>query len=300
MKESESHLGGGVERDGNVARLVRPEGTYSIIYGVHVLPMDPNDIPAGLDFITFETPIILPGSRFSWTVSPENSLYDLRSRGQTSPLFGELAQNRTPIVFADTTLDISRIDLDFRDVGLFTLEGAAGVLCAAPFVDSIDEILSRPISRRHFLKYGGLALASYFMLPAVAITATFLTAFTGVVNEPLSEFEKFVYEIHPEIFFLSSKLRNTILAHKQNWLMKKLGAKHSGTVIGAAHKGLEVELEATAEERIAFLKKTQRFWYHAISPEAFHKIVVMKFEGDNWVFSETYEVPELRELAYQE
>ncbi|MFZ5845628.1 MAG: hypothetical protein ACOY0S_04125, partial [Patescibacteria group bacterium] len=199
-----------------------------------------------------------------------------------------LARDRTPIVFADIEMDIGRLDLMIKDFRPFALEGVIGVALAKRFVDSLGEVLSRPVSRRNFLKYGSLALASYFLSPAIATITPALTYLTGIGNEPLSEFEKFVNSIHPETLFLSVKLRNTVLAHKQNWLMENLGATHLGTVIGAAHKGLEVELETSEEARLDFLKKTTRFWYQIISPESFYKIVVMKFDGKDWVFADTY------------
>ena len=299
MKELEPRSEGGVERDGNVAQVIRPEGTYSIIYGMHVLPMDPEVIPSGLDYLVFETATTLPGHMFTWVESPATALYGLRGDKQTSPLFGRLAKDKTPIVFADVVLDITRLDLGARDFRPFVLEGMAGVALTKSFIDSTEDVFSRPISRRSLLKFGGLALAAHFLSPAITTVTPLITSSTGIGNEPLSEFEKAVYRIHPETLFLSVKLRNIVLAHKQNWLMKKLGVAHAGTVIGAAHKGLEVELQASEEERLGFLKKTERFWYQLIFPESFYKIVVMKFDGKDWVFSDTYEVPELKDLAYQ-
>lgn len=43
-----------LERKGNVVRIDKPEGTYTILYGDHKKPQDPEQLPEAIDGIVLE------------------------------------------------------------------------------------------------------------------------------------------------------------------------------------------------------------------------------------------------------
>ena len=66
---------------------------------------------------------------------------------------------------------------------------------------------------------------------------------------------KFSSKLHPEQNLLVCRLRNALIAHKQEWLMKKMGTHpHFATILGALHVEIEEQIQYSAEERCKFLQ----------------------------------------------
>ncbi|TSC64196.1 MAG: hypothetical protein G01um101493_198 [Microgenomates group bacterium Gr01-1014_93] len=99
--------------------------------------------------------------------------------------------------------------------------------------------------------------------------------------------------------FFSSPLRETIIAHKQEWLMRSLGnTPHLVTIIGEAHTGLEAHIQQSANERMRFLNRLRLPINIVMKDEGVvYKLARCDFDRGKWKVGEILEIPDLKELV---
>ncbi|MDO8487238.1 MAG: hypothetical protein Q7S45_03020 [Candidatus Curtissbacteria bacterium] len=106
----------------------------------------------------------------------------------------------------------------------------------------------------------------------------------------------------PEIYLLpfrpTSRLRETITAHKEEWLMKNVeGLNHLVTVIGAAHTGIEGQIRKRNEDRLNSLQRLGPIIRGISRQRSVYSIPRFDFNGNEWELGKVLEVPDLRELV---
>lgn len=267
-----------LEREGNVVRIEKPEGFYTIIYGIHSRPTEPQQLPERFDGLFLET------GRNNYLEASLNFLKAFKGDRQYQPVFQPLEEKRIPIYFADAFLDEKVIALDSLVTGG---EGGLAVIIASQIRKNGQ------ISRRDFLR----ATASTWLLtPFVSSMGGFF--FGDIGEEPIAELQKFSHRLHPEDKLLTLTVRNIIIAHKEQWLTERIGkGPHLATILGADHVGIEDWILNSPEERITFLYRSKPIWRPFVAPETVYQMVRFDFDGYQWQVGEIFEVPELKELV---
>lgn len=294
IPNSESKL----ERKGNVATVLKPEATYSVVYGYHGLlglvymPIDPNSIPNNSNGVFFETQYNVP-----WVEEPYEELGEILAFPQNAGLVEKLKRNSTPIIFADTGLKRGGIAL-LQDTVALVGETVIGI----KFLEKIaKQAKSEGITRRNFLKLGAAGLAGAWLgLPTATRAGRIISGTTGQGENTTATLRKASEKVHPEVETFTTLVRNVVLAHKEEAYAKLIGKKpHLTTVIGGLHVGLEEELQHTPKKRIDFLKKLQPVLKEIVDKESFYKIIKFGFDPqqDGWKINRTIELPELKELV---
>ncbi len=97
----------------------------------------------------------------------------------------------------------------------------------------------------------------------------------------------------------TSGLRETITAHKEEWLMRNVeGTNHLVTIIGYEHTGIEEQIKKSHEDRFNYLRRLNVI-VKGISRQrrGIYSIPRFDFDGNEWKLKEVLEVPDLKELV---
>lgn len=166
-----------IERRGSVATITKPEGKYSIAYGIHILE-GKQDIPTGVDGICFEW-----ASRY-----PEGDDVQKAAVENQKPLFDFAAQNRLPLLAVDCSITSASL-----------AEGLIGplefVMGSYLFGRMREGVAKQGMTRRQFLKtmlMGGAAL--YLALPNTSLFGRFGSSLTGIGEEQTAEISNLLKE----------------------------------------------------------------------------------------------------------
>lgn len=182
----------------------------------------------------------------------------------------------------------------------------------------------RRYKRRDFLKMGAKIAAGLWL--SMPLVEGILFAKTGSQGEAIPpEWRKLIEATHPETWFLILTVRNTILAHKEEWFMRRLGKRpHLVTTIGSAHAGIEDQIMRTPAERLNFLRAAMPIIKKVFEPESIYSIAKFEYKwaeefagpekwvkqpdgsfgppiggilvGPRWLPTNLYEVPDLKDL----
>lgn len=289
------------QQDPDVVRLVRPEGTYTIMYGTHTVVQNPNQLPDKLDGIFLETgenkyieePLETIQKLKEGSVI---SLLSYRSVVQYTDFLKSLEKRRVPIYFAD---------LHFTDFNSMNL--AQGGLVAATLTEGgaaayiINDLYRSPrVSRRTILK------SLVALWGAAEITALFpiippLAAPSQAVHPEVTT----LIQLYKEQYeFLVNILREVSIAHKLGWLMQTLGGNPDlGVVIGRGHRDtegkirLEGRITQPSQERFEYLKSVKGELPLSVQPESFYRVIECRFNGWDWQVANTLEISELKSLV---
>lgn len=278
-----------LERKDNVVRIDKPEGTYTIIYGDHSTPQDPEQLPENLEGLVLET------GTARWPENLLGYLYYCKNDRQLASLFSRLEEKKIPVIFSDARLR-AQLTIPVAENLMAIAEAGLG---SNLLTKAKKELKTKQISRRKFLRVtGAVALASYLSTPLLASLSRAASIFTNVGHGPTAEFQKISHKLHPEADLFVLTLRNAILAQKEQWLMEKMGNRpHFATVLGGDHCGIEDQIQYSPQRRLKFLKALKPLLPRVISPkETFYKIAIFDFNGRVWQVRETLEEPELRKL----
>lgn len=278
------------ERAGNQVHIYKPEEIYTIIYGNHFASQNPKQLPEKIDGLFLELSA-------NYLKTPCFYLQALAERHQYQNLFKPLAERQIPIYFADLGFKKFMLTTSCFSEGLLEMgEVSSGIRL---FDQSIKKIKTTPISRRRLLKEGvRLAAATWLSAPVISDLSIILSNLTGAGEHQAAEFAKLSQRLHPEQKLFIIKLRNTLIAHKEEWLMKHLATQpHFATILAGMHPGIEDQIQHSAEDRYKFLQSLKPILERMIIPETFYKMVRFDFDGRMWQVAEIIEVPELKGLV---
>lgn len=288
------------QQDPDVVRLVRPEGTYIIMYGTHTVAQNPRQLPDKLDGVFLET------GEVNYIIQPLETIQKLKDGSLISPLafrsvvqytelFKSLEEKQTPIYFAD---------LHFTDFNSMNL--TQGGLVATTIIEGgaaayiINNLYRNPrISRRTILK-SLIGLWGATEITALFPTTPLLKVFSQAVHPEVTTLTN-LYKDQYE--FLVGTLREVSVAHKLGWLMQTLGGNPElGVVIGRGHRdtegkiGLEGRITQPPQERFEYLKSVKGELQLSVQPESFYRVVECRFNGRDWQVTNTLEMSELKSL----
>ena len=280
---------------GRTVRICRPEGIYSVIYGMHTELNDPNSIPIDTNGIFLETG---PGYNYTGEENPMITFNHFRGNpipgrikhNQYLPIFDQLARSNIPIYFADLHFTDNSILLKEIGIPVGEFLGAFGLS-----VNLLHRIATKKLSRWDFLK---VAAVTWLVAPRVSMESRLFASMIHTGYEPTGEMLKVTHRIHPEFLPLTITLRNAVTAHKQRWLMREVGNQpHFTTSFGAAHVEFEDEIKKSREDRMRFIRLTKPFWQDLVTPETLYTITKFEYDGSDWKVAENYHVPELKHLV---
>lgn len=95
----------------------------------------------------------------------------------------------------------------------------------------------------------------------------------------------------------STGLRNVIMAHKAEWMMRNIvDINHLGMVLGAGHNGIEDQLRRTPEDRIRSLRRLSIILKALTRRKTIPSISEYDFTGSEWKLAEVFEVQDLKDI----
>jgi hypothetical protein len=84
-----------ITRNKNITTIETGTGTYTILYGLHVVPQNPDDVPDNITGIILETGI------HQWLKDPVKTIQKLKNHPQYKLLFARLEKEQISVLFAD-------------------------------------------------------------------------------------------------------------------------------------------------------------------------------------------------------
>lgn len=290
---SKEHANFSVERDGSLVRIKNDERSFVIYYGDHKTPMDPGRLPADIGSWIIESPPNADTLHKRWTVLPHITFSSLEYSEQTAPIVSRIRLEEKNVVLADIQYDepYSNSPLSSENI-LLTGETVAGIQIG---FSSLESFLQKPISRRSFLRLAGTGLGAWLTLPFVSKGAIVFSNETEIGNQLAADLEALSNSLHPESDVKYVLVRNTILAHKMDWIARNVeGCKNLGLIVGAGHVGIEAQLNKTPEQRLAYLDMLPKSWRKTVDIESFYKITFMELGQNELKSQQSYEVPDLK------
>lgn len=268
-----------IERLGNIVTIRKPEGVYTISYGIHTRAENsPQGLSESYDGVCFEGGLN--------PYPPTHEELQLFGTGNQRPLFEYARSNGLPIFAADCSVSPLAL-LEELEVGI---ELAAGAVLFKKLVKP------KKISRRDFLRFAGMGVALYLSLPTISLLGQFGSSISGAGENETAELAKITQRIHPEykIFLLS--VRDAVLAQKMQFLLENTNQAHLVTPRGAEHIGIEDMILASEEERVDFLERLRPVLPKLVLPETFYKIVKYEINSGEWKIDEVFEEPALKRI----
>lgn len=273
-----------IERRGNVVTINKPEGVYSIAYGIH-LGEKKQEVPSGVDGICFEWMGKYP--------STNEEINEVAVANQKD-LFDYARNNNLPLFAVDCS--ISPVAL-VEEVVSPQVEFIVGASLFGKIMERTKA--TRGFTRRDFLKRmlaGGAAL--YLTLPNISVFSRFGSSISGIGEEPTAELSKLTQRIHPEYKIFILGLRDAVAAQKMQFLLQKKGYKHLFAPRGAEHVGMEDAILAQESERIDFLSRLRPVLSKVV-PDlgTFYQINEYRLSpGGNWEIAQRLEEPSLKAI----
>lgn len=266
-----------------VVRIIKPEGIYTLIYGIHDTEQSLSLLPDDFDGLVLERSINLTTDIETIVKKKINDSIQDRN------FITESARRRLPIYFVDREFNLVTDLVPFCVFG--GLEFIFGGVAAC---EALGRIAQKKVTRRDFLKLG----VGLWALNSTAGSSGLLWATSSLnINERVSaEWTRWAEKLHPEVNSLLLTSRNVLIAQKEQFLMEKLGRSHLITSIGGAHVGLEDQILSGTPERIEFLQKIKPLLKTFYDTPSLYQIARFDFDGDNWQMGELMEVPELKNL----
>jgi hypothetical protein len=266
----------------NVTTIETGTGTYTILYGLHVVAQNPDDVPDGITGIILETGI------HPWLKDPVQTIQKLKNHLQYKLLFERLEKEKISVLFADVKYKYNNFALILADT-FFTAAGWIGGM-------RLISQLSRNIGFVPSLAYG--LAGAWLLLPTVSNMTRLVSSITGEGTEQSARLKKLSHKLHPEAELLYLSLRNAVIAEKAYHLAQTHGKNaHIAIVLGAGHVGIEDMLIKSPEERISYMKKFQGLLHKIVLPEYLYSVTRMEYDGKEWRLEKTEKVPSLEALA---
>lgn len=276
-----------LERRGGLATIHKPEGTYSFLYGAHVLAEDPSRLPPDIDGCILET------GEMRWERQPIPAIAYFRSapiNRQFRHIIPEAERRGIPLYFVDPVWAHSRRRI-LADFGILGIEAFIGkeLIGSNRAREPRSDVPERMQCTMREI------LAAWCTLPSVAFIGRTISALTGIGNHVTAEALKLSHRLHPEQGAFLTTLRNIVIAEKLEWLMRQTeSGRHLCTVMGAAHVDIERFVQDfTSQERMRRLSLLRPL-VSGVIHTTFTDIVECQFDGKEWQESARFTVPTLQ------
>jgi hypothetical protein len=185
-----------ITRNKNITTIETGTGTYTILYGLHVVAQNPDDVPERITGIILETGI------HPWLKDPVKTIQKLKNHPQYKRLFDRLEREKTPVLFADVKYKYNDFALILAD-NVFT---AAGWIGGMRLISQL--IRNDTKSQRGFVANLAYGLASaWLLLPVVSNMTRLGSSITGEGTEQSAHLKKLSHKLHPEAELLYLSLR---------------------------------------------------------------------------------------------
>lgn len=262
----------------NVIQIKKPEGIYSILYGMHIRSQDPHDLPEDTGAVVLET------GTFSYLKDPLKAVKDLKEHIQYKELFTYLEQKRIPLIFSDVKYKVNDFALLMVDNGATALQWVQGYKLLKSKKKNPD-IFSR------------LLISGWLMLPFIANSLRLISVITNKGLKQTAALKKLSHKLHPEADFIYLTIRNALIAEKNTFIMNHISKKkHITTVIGGGHVGIEDMQSMDEEKRLANIKSLAPILKRIVNPEYVYKAVEYVYDGKEWQVKKIIEVPSLEHI----
>src|SRR5690606_30306511 len=104
----------------DIEQIIKPEGIYSILYGIHILPTDPNLLPQDISAVFLETGMI------RWYDNAFDSLKYLRNHRQYKDIFEQMEKKRITLLLGDVNYKLPWL-IPFLDIAVLQAEASMGM-----------------------------------------------------------------------------------------------------------------------------------------------------------------------------
>lgn len=271
----------------NVTTIETGTGTYTILYGLHVITQNPDEVPERITGIILETGI------HQWLEDPVKTIQKLKKHLQYKLLCERLEKEKIPVFFADLKYKYNDFALIVAD-NFFT---AAWWIGGMRLISQLLRHDTKP--KRGFVASLTYGLAgAWLLLPVVSNMTRLVSAITGEGMEQSARLKKLSHKLHPEAELLYLSLRNAVIAEKAYHLAQMYGKNaHIAIVLGAGHVGIEDMLIKSHAERMQYMKKFHKLLHKIALPEYLYSIIRMGYNGKKWSMEKTEKVPALEALA---
>lgn len=285
-----------IVREGDVVHIYKPEATYTIIYGVHTIKQDPNQLPEHFDGLFLEL-------ISDYTQDPTQLIKWASTSTQYENVLRSIEEKQIPVYLADAGLK-GGLSIPAAEILYPYLEAAAGVGLAVM-------ALSEKLTKRRLLQIASFGGVAWLLTPFLGGTLAAANHFNAInadqspsyreayERNPDStrEFRRTLRKIHPEIGIFSSRLRASLIAHKEEWLAREMGnIPHFVTIMGKEHFGLEDQILNPVEQRLAFLQMMEPTIPVVLHPQTFYKMERFDFSDGQWQWTKELEIPELKAI----
>ena len=271
----------------NITTIETGTGTYTILYGLHVVAQNPDEVPDRINGIILET------GMHQWVKDPVKTIQKLKKHLQYKLLFERLEKEKISVLFADVKYKYNDFALILAD-NFFT---AAEWIGGMRLINQMIRNDNKP--KRDFIASLTYGLAgAWLLLPVVSNLTRLLSSITGEGTEQSARLKKLSHKLHPEAELLYLSLRNAVIAEKAYYLAQTYGENaHITIVLGAGHVGIEDMLIKSHAERMNYMKKFQNLLPKIVTPEYFYSIMTMIYKGNEWRLEKIEKVPSLEALA---
>jgi hypothetical protein len=266
----------------NITRIETDTGTYTILYGLHIVAQNPDEVPDSINGIILETGI------HQWLKDSVKTIQKLKKHLQYKLLFDRLEKEKIPVLFAD-------LKYKYND---FALIIADNFFTAAEWIGGM-RLINQMIRNGGFVASLTYGLAgAWLLLPVVSNMTRLMSSITGEGMEQSARLKKLSHKLHPEAELLYLSLRNAVIAEKAYYLAQTYGKNaHIAIVLGAGHVGIENMLIKSHAERMSYLKKFQNLLHKIVLPEYLYSIIRMGYNGKEWRMEKNEKVPSLEALS---
>lgn len=232
----------------NVSIVELPElGRIKILYGVHDKA---RNIPPELknSIVKNSAALVLENIGDYASHPAYNKVVDSLSSEKEPeyfPFVQEAKHTNLPILFIDSHINHGVNDeLSFAKYMRaleFGLGLGTGYLSCNCDDEKVEVVAQRQITRRNFLRLGGIALSGYLVSPYISSLGVSLTSQHGVGFSAAANYQKFTLNIHPELLKAALAHRNLLMAYKLLKILheKQFKGKDITLLVGAEHVEIE-------------------------------------------------------------
>ncbi len=282
-----------LRRDGNVTYITKPEGKYTVIYGIHIISQNPDQLPQNT------TGLVLESADFEHTTDNAAAdgralIQNLKEAPQYNNLFLRAEEKRIPIFVGDLTYHPFGNQYLANDLAIFGSYAIPHVaeftLGAILLTDILSTRTEKKMKRRNLLK----AIAATYLVSPIITQAMRSIPVADSVTAPA---EKISNRLHPEAGLFIESLREVVTAYKEERFMNYKGnTPHLATVWGSAHASFEDGIVDSLQSKYTFLERFAPILKHIIVPETFYTFSEFAYDGISWELSRNYIMPELKAL----
>ena len=266
-----------LERRGNVCTISTEKGVYSVVYNPHIFRAKREHVPK------------TDGLFLEWVCkkwSPERSLNHVEQNYVYRDIIKKAESDGTPLFLPDIGVwSKSRVKLE---TFLESLEYGAGITAGA----------ITPAVIQYNLALGALSglFSGWVLSHCLAQLIGLVSDLTGIGQSITLPLVKYADTLHPEFGTFKLKIRNKLIAYKQQRLQESTGDAHYTTIIGPGHVLIEDDLQSSLEEKLTYLQKYAPLLKRTCIPESIYLLPKGEYKDNKWHLTAVYEFPELKEL----